>query len=70
MLMFGNPKLGPPLMLTQQSMGLDLPLRVVSFEDADGKVHVVYQHLPRLQTRMASLQTGLHYKKLRVPWTN
>ena len=45
MLMFGNPKLGAPLMLTQQSMGLDLPLRVVSFEDADGKVHVVY-HTP------------------------
>jgi uncharacterized protein (DUF302 family) len=45
MLMFGNPRLGAPLMMTQQSMGLDLPLRVVSFEDADGKVHVVY-HTP------------------------
>jgi uncharacterized protein (DUF302 family) len=43
MLLFGNPKLGSPLMQAQQSIGLDLPLRVVSFEDADGNVHVVYQ---------------------------
>ena len=45
MLMFGNPKLGTPLMQVQQSAGLDLPLRVVSFEDADGKVTLGY-HAP------------------------
>ena len=37
MLMFGNPKLGTPLMQAQQSAGLDLPLRVVSFKDAAAK---------------------------------
>lgn len=42
MLMFGNPKLGTPFMQAQQSAGLDLPLRVVSFEAADGTVQVVY----------------------------
>lgn len=45
MLMFGNPKLGTPLMQAQQSAGLDLPLRVVSYEAADGTVHVAY-HAP------------------------
>ncbi|MEM7236265.1 MAG: DUF302 domain-containing protein [Pseudomonadota bacterium] len=42
MLMFGNPKLGTPAMQAGASMGLDLPIRVVAYEDADGKVHVAY----------------------------
>lgn len=45
MLMFGNPKLGTPAMNLSQSAGLDLPLRVVAFEDKDGKVHLAY-HAP------------------------
>ena len=45
MLMFGNPKLGTPAMLQAQSIGLDLPLRVVAYEDADGNVFVAY-HAP------------------------
>jgi uncharacterized protein (DUF302 family) len=45
MLMFGNPKLGTPLMQAQQSAGLDLPLRVVAYEDADGHVQLSY-HAP------------------------
>lgn len=42
MLMFGNPKLGTPAMLAAQSSGLDLPLRVVAYEDADGVVYIAY----------------------------
>lgn len=45
MLMFGNPKLGTPALQAAQSSGLDLPLRVLAYEDADGAVHVVY-HAP------------------------
>jgi len=45
MLMFGNPKLGTPALQAAQSTGLDLPLRVVVYEDADGKVLVAY-HAP------------------------
>ncbi len=45
MLMFGNPKLGTPAMNLAQSAGLDLPLRVVAFEDKDGNVHIAY-HSP------------------------
>ena len=42
MLMFGNPKLGTPALQAGQTAGLDLPLRVVAYEDADGKVFVAY----------------------------
>ncbi|GFE52052.1 hypothetical protein So717_38050 [Roseobacter cerasinus] len=42
MLMFGNPKLGTPAMLDGQTAGLDLPLRVLAYEDSDGTVHVAY----------------------------
>ncbi|MEM7400267.1 MAG: DUF302 domain-containing protein [Pseudomonadota bacterium] len=42
MLMFGNPKLGTPALQGAQSMGLDLPLRVVVWEDPDGKVWLAY----------------------------
>lgn len=42
MLMFGNPALGTPAMLANQTAGLDLPLRVLAYEDATGQVHVVY----------------------------
>lgn len=42
MLMFGNPKLGTPALLAAQTTGLDLPLRVVVYEDQSGRVHVAY----------------------------
>jgi uncharacterized protein (DUF302 family) len=42
MLMFGNPKLGTPALIAGQISGLDLPLRVLAYEDADGKVFVTY----------------------------
>ena len=45
MLMFGNPKLGTPALLAGQTAGLDLPLRVVAYEDANGQVFVAY-HAP------------------------
>ncbi|MEO0623696.1 MAG: DUF302 domain-containing protein [Pseudomonadota bacterium] len=42
-LLFGNPKMGTPMMVSSGSMGLDLPLKVVAYEAADGTVHVVYR---------------------------
>lgn len=42
MLMFGNPKIGTPAMQISQSAGLDLPLRVVVWEEADGDVILAY----------------------------
>ena len=45
MLMFGNPKLGTPALQAAQTTGLDLPLRALAYEDANGQVHLVY-HAP------------------------
>ena len=42
MLMFGNPALGTPAIQAAQTAGLDLPLRAVAYEDADGTVYLVY----------------------------
>ena len=42
LLIFGNPKLGTPAMLDGQTAGLDLPLRVLVFADAEGVVQVTY----------------------------
>jgi uncharacterized protein (DUF302 family) len=39
---FGNPRLGTPLMQENQQAGLDLPLRVLVWQDAAGRVQVGY----------------------------
>lgn len=41
-LLFGNPRLGTPLMQSNQQAGFDLPLKVVAWEDAAGTVWVGY----------------------------
>ena len=41
-LIFGNPKLGTPLMLANPQAAIDLPMRVLAWEDKDGKVWVGY----------------------------
>ncbi len=42
LLIFGNPKGGTPLMLDQQTAGIDLPIKALAYEDADGKVWLAY----------------------------
>ncbi|WP_424928544.1 DUF302 domain-containing protein [Amaricoccus tamworthensis] len=42
MLMFGNPKIGTPAIEAAPTAGLDLPLRVVVYENADGSVSLSY----------------------------
>ena len=38
LLIFGNPKSGTPVMVASPSIALDLPLKALAWEDADGKV--------------------------------
>jgi uncharacterized protein (DUF302 family) len=45
---FGNPRLGTPLMQENQQVGLDLPLRVLVWQDAAGKVQIGYRTPDRL----------------------
>lgn len=42
LLIFGNPRAGTPLMLQVPEVGLDLPLKVLAWEDADAKVWVAH----------------------------
>ena len=41
-IIFGNPRAGTPLMQAQQPIGLDLPLRMLVWQDGEGKVWTSY----------------------------
>ena len=41
-LIFGNPRAGTPLMQANQTIGIDLPLKVLAWEDASGGVWLTY----------------------------
>src|SRR6516164_5195244 len=51
LLIFGNPKAGTPLMLAAPSIALDLPLKILVAEDADGKVWISYNSPAYFQRR-------------------
>ena len=42
LLIFGNPKAGTPLMQVNQTIGIDLPLKVLVWEDASRSVWISY----------------------------
>jgi len=52
LIVFGNPKLGTALMQENILASLDLPMRVLVYEDVDGSVKIAY--------RNASWLKGLH----------
>src|SRR6266550_5476825 len=51
LLIFGNPKGGTPVMLAAPSIAIDLPLKILIWEDAEGKVLVTYNSPAYLQER-------------------
>ena len=42
LLIFGNPKLGTPLMQANRRVGLELPMKVLAWEDDGGQVWLAY----------------------------
>jgi len=58
MLIFGNPKAGTPLMIAAPAAGLDLPIKVVAWEDADSRVWVAYND-PQYVVRRFGIPAGL-----------
>lgn len=42
LLVFGNPRGGTPLMQDRQTSGIDLPVKALAWQDADGRVWVTY----------------------------
>jgi uncharacterized protein (DUF302 family) len=51
LLIFGNPKAGTPLMLAAPSIAIDLPLKLLVWEDADGQAWISYNTPAYLQHR-------------------
>ncbi len=60
-LIFGNPQAGTPLMQKRQMIGLDLPLRVLVYEDAAGKTWLTYHSLSYLakQYQLAGIDDAI-----------
>ena len=42
LLIFGNARGGTPLMQSQQAIGIDLPLKALVYQDAEGKTWLAY----------------------------
>ena len=51
LLIFGSPKAGTPVMLAAPSIAIDLPLKVLVWEDISGRVWVSYNSPAYLQKR-------------------
>ncbi len=51
LVIFGNPKVGTPLMLCAQSVAIDLPQKALIWEDKDGQVWYTYNDPGYLATR-------------------
>jgi uncharacterized protein (DUF302 family) len=51
LLIFGSPKGGTPLMLASPTIAIDLPLKALIWQDADGKVWLSYNSPEYLQQR-------------------
>ena len=51
LLIFGSPKAGTPLMLAAPSIAIDLPLKILIWEDGQGKVWLSYNSPEYLKER-------------------
>ena len=51
LIIFGSPKSGTPLMVASPTLAIDLPLKALVWEDADGKVWLSYNSPGYLKQR-------------------
>jgi uncharacterized protein (DUF302 family) len=51
LLIFGSPKAGTPLMLARPSIAIDLPLKILVWEDGQGKTWISYNSPAYLRDR-------------------
>jgi len=54
LLIFGNPKAGTPLMLCSQSIAIDLPQKMLAWQDENGQVFLGYNDPAYLKSRHSS----------------
>jgi uncharacterized protein (DUF302 family) len=55
LIVFGNPKVGTPLMQANPEIGIDLPLEFLVWESRDGQVNISYNH-PQFIAKRFDLQ--------------
>ncbi|VAX19203.1 hypothetical protein MNBD_NITROSPINAE03-1919 [hydrothermal vent metagenome] len=63
-LIFGNPKLGTPLMSSNQTIGIDLPMKALAWKDASGQVWLTYNDPKYLAHRHAIKDKDAVIKKM------
>ena len=51
LVIFGQPQAGTPLMQAQQSIGIDLPLKMLAWQDGNGKNWLAYNDIAWLAKR-------------------
>ena len=51
LVILGNPAAGPPVMVAAPTVAIDLPLKILAFEDPDGHTWVAYNDPAYLQRR-------------------
>ena len=51
LIIFGQPQAGTPLMQAQQSIGIDLPLKMLAWQDANGNNWLAYNDIAWLAKR-------------------
>lgn len=66
LLIFGNPKGGTPLLQCDQTWGIDLPLRVLAWEDDQGKNWLGYTDPAVLANRQQGPGCDAAFKRLTV----
>ena len=65
LLLFGNPKLGTPLMKANRRIGIDLPLKALAWRDANGKVWLAYTRADALRARYGVAGVDKVFAKMR-----
>ena len=65
LLIFGNPRAGTPLMQSVQTIGIDLPLKTLVWQDASGKTWLSYNEPSWLRSATARVPKQT---KPSVPW--
>ncbi len=70
LIIFGNPKVGTPLMQSSQSIGIDLPQKALVWEDESGKVWLSYNDPRYLANRHGINNREVIIKKIEKTLAN
>ncbi|MFQ5656345.1 MAG: DUF302 domain-containing protein [Candidatus Methylomirabilales bacterium] len=69
-LIFGNPRLGTPLLQSNQTVGIDLPLKALAWEDETGQVWLTYNAPAFLASRRGIIDRGKVVEKMTTALDN